>query len=211
MVIMSLQHKQPTTKPTKEKGKSKAFSIIDPVTGVLVKSDIVYGPESLLARSFPPRQGGLSLEFELAKNRIVVNQVNTYKSDSPYSTNPDVTYTEVERTVLEGRFKKTSEGKLSGTLKSITRGSFISSYFPEGVYETIGQSIENRSMGPNTRLYFHIAPGPGSTKVYEYANQLSPYSSANVVTNKSLLGELGLASFYPDGWWADPFNSNLIG
>lgn len=199
-----------SVKPSKS--KSKAFSsVVDPLTGSIVDSDVVYGPGSLVVQGFPPGQGDLSLEFELAKDKIVVNQVDTFKSSSPTSTNPDATYTDIRRTVLQGSFEKTKEGKLSGTLKSITVGSYSSGLYPEGIYEVITQSIENRSMGPNTRLWSHMSSGPGSTTVYTYANQLSPYSSGAVETNKSRLGELGVASFFADGWWTDPFNSNLIG
>ncbi len=190
---------------------TKITSIIDPLTGSVVNSDEVYGPGSPVLSGFPPSIGNMSLEFEFSSDKIVATQVDTYKLDSPSLTNPDAIYTQVVRKVLQGDFTKTKEGKLSGTLKSITRGVASFSSDSTEIQESITQSIENRAMGANTRLWSHLSPGPGSVVVYGYANQPSPYSSSSVETNKGRLGELGVASFYVDGWWADPFASNLIG
>jgi hypothetical protein len=198
-------------KSSKVKSISKISSIIDPLTGSVVNSDVVYGPGSSLLIGFPPPRGSMSLELEFSSDKIVATQVDTYKLDSPYLTNPDTIYTAFRRIVLQGDFTKTKEGKLTGTLRSITSGSASSSSYSTDIQDGITHSIEHREMGPNTRLWSHLTPGPGSVVVYEYASQLSPYSSSSVETNKGRLGELGVASFYADGWWTDPFSSNLIG
>lgn len=203
---MSSKKKSRSSKSSKS--KSETFSVVDPLTGTVVNSDVVYGPETVLAQSFI-RSGDTSLEFEFSRDKIILNQVDAYTSQNPYTTNPDATRTTIYRWVLDGSFKYSKDGKLTGTLGSITRGMYTPSD-SYGISETIIKSIENRTLGSNSRLYSHIAPGPGTVRIYEYANKLSPYSASSVETNKERLAEMGLASFYPDAWWNDPFTGNLI-
>jgi hypothetical protein len=174
-------------KSSKGKAKQKAFSVVDPVTGTVVKSDVVYGPDSALSQNFIG-QGGTSLEFEFSTDKIILNQVDIFTRDTPFSTSgsPTTTFTRTYRWVLEGSFSSTKNGKLVGTIGSITRGTFLPESYPGGFYETIQKSIENTTIqATQQRLDTLFFQGPSSSFVYKYANQENPYETS---INSNLIG-----------------------
>lgn len=119
---------------------------------------------------------------------------------------------DITRWVIDGNFKYSKNGGLSGTIESNTIGMANPELYPNGNYEIIEKRVGTRSMSPGVPIYSLMFPISGSITTYKFSNQLPPYSTdVSIETNKNRLGELGLASFYPDGWWTDPFSSNLIG
>jgi hypothetical protein len=202
----------------KSKNSNSSVSFRDPVTGVLVQSDITYGPESAVAKGF----GGefdTTVEYELSKSRFIITHLGVPKAGTP-SYNDE----SINRFVFEGEFNYSSTGGFSGRLDRWSQGTFTPGDYPGGPFEYIdtlsvdsprrfGSSAEFRSVVndstpggsiPIRNIFAYEANAGAITRTNEYLGSIifSP--------DKSGLSSLGLDGFYGGEWWTNPFAGNLV-
>jgi hypothetical protein len=184
---------------TKER-KSNVISIKDPITGLMIKSDKLYKPKSELAKGwqkfFDPAPK-VSMKFEFEKDQIVVTL------DSKAETN---------RFVLDGDFKYSKRGNISGKLARFTQGDFFEDDADEyiTVYNARNKSFSN-TIGIE-KVVASTAPSR-SNRIFTYRDKPDSVASSlgfPVDTDKGRLGSLGLNPFFKGNWWINPFDSNLI-
>ena len=198
----------------------KKFHIIDPITGQKVKSDTVYSDSSKVGQAWDRTGGGNFLttaEYEFGKRQIVATIVGSPKE----GYEPGVS--SINRWVFQGKFKYATNGNITGSLSSITQGTFYPISYPDGdePYEYINAdrpSSSKTSFKSSSQLRSLMAFSDSPEyDLYNFAFKLSDGSRAanaeNGIyydTDKSRLGQFGLEKFFSGDWWTQPFESNLI-
>jgi hypothetical protein len=189
--------------------KSNSLSFKDPLTGQLLQSDQVYNG-FFNTRSYAAWESG-RYEIEMNKDSIIyTQQLDGWKGDS--SQRPG--RTDVSRLVLRGDFKVDKNGNLTGTAKSFTTFG-VQSDPDSGYFKESGESYSLRSGSKITSSLFSNSPPNFEAALYYFedtvgSTNFNRFPGTTIYSERKQLSGLQDASFYPEGWWQNPFSPNLI-
>ena len=202
--------------------KSRSIAVKDPLIGKLVKSDEVYNGffSSAVDPNTSYRNG--MYEIEANGNTIIITQrLDGWirNSDSRPSR------FDVRRSILSGSFSSDKEGNLSGNVTRLS-GFNVQSETENPFFMETAQSY---SYGKGIKIFgLNGQPGSIGVPLYFYSNLESRRFdyNGNVIGNsfdeegkypatplyssrEQLIGKED-AIFFQEGWWQNPFTSNLI-
>jgi hypothetical protein len=201
-----------TTKPTKSEKSSNDQLEIN-YGGLTIKSDYVYGKDSQifklatgsLTREQIDNITGFGVEYELSPNQIVSTQ-RTVVSQPFISASGSVWRTHTRRVVANGSFAV--EGK---SLVNYPKSQSEVTWSVEG--SELEEFPNAPANGELKKQYFDVkvingmSDNVGSAHWYELRNTGDIYGNPDdLAWFRSYEG----GKFFADGWWNNPFDSNLI-
>lgn len=218
---MAKKPKRAKTPKAKGGRQESAFSFKDPLTGEAVRQDEVvngfWGTREY--RSYASGQ----YEIEFNKNTIILtSRLDSWTGDN--TSRPE--RFDVSRAVIRGQFSADKHGLLTGSMDSITSFNLQSDRERGYLYES-GQSYK-ASRGSRVSSDLSFNPSSLTSASYFYSNlDANTYNSDGEIIGNSFdsngrfpgtplysdrnsLKGLPDASFFPEGWWQDPFTPNLI-
>jgi hypothetical protein len=181
--------------------------------GLTIKSDYLYGKDSQLFRlatgSLSREQidniTGFGIEYELSPNQVVFTQ-RTVVSQPFVLASGSVWHTQTRRVVFNGSF--------------MIKGKSLVNYprsMSEVTWSVEGSELEDFPNAPANgelnKQYFDVkvtngvSDNVGSAHFYELRNTGDIYGNPN---DLAWFRSYGGGKFFGDGWWNNPFTTNLI-
>jgi hypothetical protein len=213
--------KSKKAKATNGKSKQAQLSFKDPLTGEAVRQDEIV-PGFWGTREYRSYASG-QYEIEFDRNTIILtSRLDNWKGDNT----PRPERFDVSRVVIRGQFSADKQGLLTGSIDSLTSFNLQSDTERDYPYE----SAQSYKTSKGTRISSDLTFNPSnlSKATYFYSNlDANTYDSNGQVVGNSFdsagrfpgtplysdrnsLRGLPDASFFPEGWWQNPFAPNLI-
>ncbi len=206
-------------KKGKKPSTTSPQSFKDPLTGQRIASDTTYeGFHPLLE---PKRQAYGSAQYEIEANSKQIVLTSRF-SDWLNGDKPD--REEIMRYVFSGNFSYTKTGNLSGT---VSRLSVFDVQHESGYFSETAQSY-NAAKGTKANGTLRFAPEKLTSASYFYSNLDANtydyngkvtgnsfdydgrYSSTPLYQDRSIIKGLADTGLFQEGWWQNPFATNLI-